>query len=71
MANYDAPDDLELGHVTQVWLAVPDDPRALVTGDYFFHQQPEDTHPIVRDPAFQDQVLSMFESMTGVQLPGR
>jgi NAD(P)-dependent dehydrogenase (short-subunit alcohol dehydrogenase family) len=69
MANHHAPDDLALGHVTQVWLAVSDDPKALVTGGYFFHEQPEDTHPAARDPAFQDEVMKAFESMTGVRLP--
>jgi hypothetical protein len=71
MADYNAPDDLSLGHVTQVWLAVGDDPRALVSGGYFFHQEHEDPHPAVRDRLFQDGVLSAFASLTGVPLPGR
>ena len=32
MGGDDAPDELELGHPTQVWLASSDDPAALETG---------------------------------------
>jgi hypothetical protein len=33
-------DDLEEGYRTQVWLAVSEDPAALVSGEYFYHQKP-------------------------------
>jgi NAD(P)-dependent dehydrogenase (short-subunit alcohol dehydrogenase family) len=39
MGGARAPDDLEAGHRTQVWLAVSDDPAATVTGEYFYHMQ--------------------------------
>ena len=39
MGGPGAPDDLSLAAVTQVWLAVSDDPAATVTGNYFYHQQ--------------------------------
>jgi NAD(P)-dependent dehydrogenase (short-subunit alcohol dehydrogenase family) len=31
-----APDDLGQAHLTQVWLAVSDDPAATVSGAYFY-----------------------------------
>jgi NAD(P)-dependent dehydrogenase (short-subunit alcohol dehydrogenase family) len=48
MGGPGAPDDLSLAGVTQVWLAVSDDPAATVTGGYFYHQQPRDVHPAAR-----------------------
>ena len=34
-----APDDLDAGPKTQVWLATSDDPEAIVPGQYFYHQK--------------------------------
>src|SRR3954462_9102833 len=39
MGGPNAPDDLRLGHLTQEWLAVSDDPDALTTGGYWHHQR--------------------------------
>jgi NAD(P)-dependent dehydrogenase (short-subunit alcohol dehydrogenase family) len=39
MGGARAPDDLEMGHQTQTWLAVSDDPAAKVSGRYWFHRQ--------------------------------
>jgi hypothetical protein len=36
MGGASAPDNLDAGHRTQVWLAVSDDKAAMVTGKYFF-----------------------------------
>ena len=40
-----APDDLSLAPVTQAWLAVSDDPAAMVRGQFFYHQQRHRVHP--------------------------
>jgi NAD(P)-dependent dehydrogenase (short-subunit alcohol dehydrogenase family) len=40
MGGAGAPDDLSEGPTTQVWLATSNDPEALVTGQYFYHQKP-------------------------------
>ena len=69
MSNYNAPDDLSLGHVTQVWLAVDDEPATLSSGRYFYHQEEQDPLPAARDPRFQDTVLAAFAGLTGVELP--
>ncbi|HEX4476974.1 MAG TPA: SDR family NAD(P)-dependent oxidoreductase [Polyangiaceae bacterium] len=69
MGGPGAPDDLALGAVTQAWLAVGSDPKATVTGAYFFHQNPRNVHPASRDPKIQDAVLAYCESLSGVSLP--
>ena len=48
MGGAGAPDDLFLAPVTQAWLAVSDDPAATVTGGYFYHKQPCESHPAAR-----------------------
>ena len=45
MGGRHAPDDLRLGHLTQVWLATSDDAEARTSGGYWFHQQRGPTHP--------------------------
>lgn len=70
MGGPGASDDLSLGAVTQAWLAVSDDPAAMVSGGYFYHQQPEQTHPAARDIAFQDELLGYCAQLTGTELSG-
>jgi NAD(P)-dependent dehydrogenase (short-subunit alcohol dehydrogenase family) len=69
MGGPGAPDDLSLAAVTQVWLAVSDDPAATVTGHYFYHQQPRDVHPAARSVEIQDGLLDRCAELTGVALP--
>ena len=69
MGGPGAPDDLSLAAVTQVWLAVSDDPAATVTGSYFYHQQPRDVHPAARSVEVQDGLLDGCAELTGVVLP--
>ncbi|TDC22045.1 SDR family NAD(P)-dependent oxidoreductase [Streptomyces sp. 8K308] len=68
MGGPGAPDDLELGHVTQTWLAVSDDPEARATGGYWHHQRRSDPHPAVDDPAFQDRLLDALARHTRTRL---
>jgi len=63
-----APDDLRLGHLTQEWLAVSDDPDALTTGGYWHHQRLQKTHPAVQDQLFQDRLLTALADVTGTPL---
>lgn len=63
-----APDDLALGHVTQTWLAVSDDPAAQVSGAYWYHGQQQEPAAAARDPAFQDRLIAALAKMTGVAL---
>ena len=63
-----APDDLTLGHRTQEWLAVSDEPDALTTGGYWHHQTRLEPHPACRDPRFQDELLDQLARHTGTPL---
>jgi NAD(P)-dependent dehydrogenase (short-subunit alcohol dehydrogenase family) len=71
MGGPSAPDDLSLAAVTQVWLAVSDDPAATVTGNYFYHQQPRDVHPAASAVEIQDRLLDVCAELTGVAFPNR
>ena len=69
MGGPGAPDDIDQGHLTQAWLATSDDPAALQTGSYFFHQKPLAANPIALDPEVQDGLLSRCKAISGVALP--
>jgi NAD(P)-dependent dehydrogenase (short-subunit alcohol dehydrogenase family) len=69
MGGPGAPDDLSLAAVTQVWLAVSDDPAATGTGNYFYHQQTRDVHSAARSVKVQDRLLDRCADLTGVVLP--
>jgi NAD(P)-dependent dehydrogenase (short-subunit alcohol dehydrogenase family) len=47
MGGPGAPDDLDAGRRTQVWLAVSDDAAARVSGKYFYHLRPRSPQPAV------------------------
>ena len=69
MGGPGAPDDLDAGRQTQVWLAISEDPAARVTGEYFFHQRRRDPHPATRDPQVQDKLIAVCEKFSGIKLP--
>jgi NAD(P)-dependent dehydrogenase (short-subunit alcohol dehydrogenase family) len=68
MGGPGAPDDLELGHATQVWLALDAD-NAAGSGGYWFHQQRRKPHPAVGSGAFRSELLDRLEQYTGIGLP--
>jgi NAD(P)-dependent dehydrogenase (short-subunit alcohol dehydrogenase family) len=68
MGGPGAPDDLRLGHLTQEWLATSDEPEALTSGGYWFHQRLRTPQPAVRDLRFQDDMLDALARFTGVPL---
>ena len=63
-----ATDDLELGYLTQTWLAVSNDTAATVSGGYWYHRQRREPAAEARDPAFQDQLMDRLAALTGVAL---
>ena len=69
MGGPQAPDDLEQGVETQVWLAVSADRDALVSQKYFYHKQIRSAHPAASDVNFQNQLLDTCALLTGVELP--
>jgi NAD(P)-dependent dehydrogenase (short-subunit alcohol dehydrogenase family) len=68
MGGAGAPDDLRLGHVTQVWLATSDDPEARTSGGYWFHQQRELAARAASDERFQDDLIDELARCTGQPL---
>ena len=68
MGGPDASDDMSLAPVTQAWLAVSHDPAAMVSGRYFYHQQPRETNPAARDGTVQDRLLGYCAQLAGVEL---
>ena len=69
MGGPGAPDDLELGHVTQAWLAASDHPEAAGSGGYWYHQRRQAPAPAAADERFQDALLGELARLTGVRLP--
>jgi NAD(P)-dependent dehydrogenase (short-subunit alcohol dehydrogenase family) len=66
MGGPGAPDDVDQGHRTQVWLAVSDDPGARVSGQYFYHLRRGDVNPQARDPRLQDALIAACEQLSGI-----
>jgi NAD(P)-dependent dehydrogenase (short-subunit alcohol dehydrogenase family) len=69
MGGPGAPDDLELGHRTQTWLAVSNDPEATRSSGYWYHQQLKPPAPAALDESFQDALLDVLTRLTSVRLP--
>jgi hypothetical protein len=59
---------MEQAPQTQVWLAVSQDPRAMVSGRYFYHERLRDVHPAASDVGVQDGLLNACQRLTGVAL---
>jgi NAD(P)-dependent dehydrogenase (short-subunit alcohol dehydrogenase family) len=68
MGGPSAPDDLEMGHLTQTWLAVSNDPAATATGGYWHHREQQTPTPEVLDEHFQDQLIDRLAELTGTAL---
>jgi NAD(P)-dependent dehydrogenase (short-subunit alcohol dehydrogenase family) len=68
MGGPGAPDDLALGADTQAWLAVSDEPAALVTGRYLYHRTERAADPAASDPAVQEGLLAVCAQLSGVTL---
>lgn len=68
MGGPGAPDSLEEGYATQVWLAGSNEPAALVSGQYFYHRHPYKVHPSAHDTALQDRFIEACEKISGIRL---
>jgi NAD(P)-dependent dehydrogenase (short-subunit alcohol dehydrogenase family) len=69
MGGPGAPDDLELGHRTQTWLAASNDPDAMTSGHYWHHQHRQAPVPAALDETFQNALLDKLTTITAVSLP--
>jgi len=68
MGGAGAPDDLEEGYQTQVWLATSNDPDAMVSGRYFHHQKQARYNRTADDMSMQDKLLAECARLTGVKI---
>jgi NAD(P)-dependent dehydrogenase (short-subunit alcohol dehydrogenase family) len=68
MGGTGAPDNLQKGIETQVWLATGDDAR--VTGRYYFHRKEARYLKEADDVNLQNRFLEKCEQITGVCFPG-
>ncbi len=69
MGGPGAPDDIDQSHRTQVWLAVSNDPQALVSGRYFYHMRQRAADPAVYDTPRQNRLLDICQRLSDVALP--
>jgi NAD(P)-dependent dehydrogenase (short-subunit alcohol dehydrogenase family) len=69
MGGRGAPDDLQKGYATQVWLAVSNEEGAKVSGRYFFHQKVRAHNPEADDVLLQERFLDLCQAITGASFP--
>jgi NAD(P)-dependent dehydrogenase (short-subunit alcohol dehydrogenase family) len=68
MGGPGAPDDLEAGAATQVWLAAGDDPAANVTGRYFHQRRSAPVPAVVEREDAQEALFAYCAELTGETL---
>jgi hypothetical protein len=56
-------------HLTQVWLAVSDDPLARSIGEYFYHKALRAPNPEARDVETQDRLIEACADLSKVIIP--
>jgi len=69
MGGPGAPDSLEQGYQTQVWLAVSHSHGALVSDQYFHHMRQARYLPAADSEAAQEGLIELCERLTGVNFP--
>jgi NAD(P)-dependent dehydrogenase (short-subunit alcohol dehydrogenase family) len=70
MGGPHAPDDLDQGCRTQVWLATSNDAAAKVSGRYFYHMRHREPHAATHNPELQERLLDACQHLSGVTVPG-
>jgi len=70
MGGSGAPDNLEKGYDTQVWLATSSEPNACVSGKYFHHLLERQAHPLTEATDLQEQFLELYKNYSGVKFLG-
>jgi len=69
MGGQGAPDNLQKGYETQVWLSVSDDTNAKVSGRYFFHKAERNYNRAADNIQLQEKLLNHCEDITGIHFP--
>lgn len=70
MGGKGAPDNLQKGYETQVWLAVSNDEKAKVSGRYFFHQMEKAYKSEAGNILSQERLLDFCRDISGISFPG-
>ena len=66
MGGKGAPDALQKGYETQVWLAASNERSAKLSGRYFYHQKESRCNPEADDVELQERFLNLCREITGV-----
>ncbi len=69
MGGRGAPDDLNEGFATQVWLAVGQDEGAKRSGRYLHHKKEVNFNPQAQNLEIQEKFFSVCEQLSGVPFP--
>ena len=69
MGGPGATDDMDQAHLTQAWLAAGNDPKADVSGKYFYHLKRMQPNPQAYEPALQDRLIAICAEISGIALP--
>jgi NAD(P)-dependent dehydrogenase (short-subunit alcohol dehydrogenase family) len=69
MGGRNAPDDLQKGFETQVWLAIGQDKEALQSGRLLYHKKEINFNPQGKIEEIQEKFLSISEQLSGVPFP--
>jgi NAD(P)-dependent dehydrogenase (short-subunit alcohol dehydrogenase family) len=69
MGGHGAPDNLQKGYETQVWLATGDDEKAKVSGKYFHHKTERSYNVRGSDEDSQEKLLGRCKTITGISFP--
>jgi len=69
MGGSGAPDSLQKGYETQVWLAASNDEKAKVSGHFFYHQKQIRSNPEADDVQLQEKFLTMCKEVTSNSFP--
>lgn len=69
MGGPGAPDPVDLGAETPVWLATSDDAAATASGRYIKRREVQEPNPSGRDAAARAALVAELERLTGIVLP--
>ena len=69
MGGAGAPDNLQKGFATQVWLAVSNDAGAKVSGHYFHHKKEVHYSARANDEVLQEKFLALCEKASRISFP--
>jgi NAD(P)-dependent dehydrogenase (short-subunit alcohol dehydrogenase family) len=69
MGGANAPVDIETGQRTQTWLAISDEPTALISGRYWHHLRQHEPAEEATTPIFQERLMNELSKLTGIKLP--